>query len=216
MLVKRRFVNGGKEVDRLLDDAATAGTDLIEVLFSRFSDAEHKIAGYEVPVIKMQAAGSASVYIDSSVSWIEGVTVFYPDDRRQCWGYIFDTPKNREKLEKSLATGWFQISDKKIREDIISKASENGLETEHTESVVLIKKTKRERELESQTKNLAEQLEELRRKTALAEQRYKELADEKGVRVSKRLTGVKIPDRDLATSNIEELKNVGKHAGNVS
>ena len=210
MITQRKLVNGNQYVEEIFSSAATTGIDLIEILWSKFTDAEHKMYGYETPIISSNNSGLSQVSIESSIGWIEGVTTFYPDFQRRAWGYIFDTPKNRVKLLNSLATGWFQIVDKKLREEIIEKAKEADMPIEHVEAIVRIKKSKRERELESQTKNLESNLEELRYKLMMAENKQKELLEEKDVKLKKRLSGVKIPDRDLATSILEETKNANK------
>lgn len=205
--IKKLDGGGDKEVEALMDEAALLGVDLIELMWTprggkpRFSTAE--VCGFEVPI----GSGGERVSIDNvKSSWIEGRAKFYPDKNGRCWGYVFDTEKNRELLMGALVDGWYRVVDNKLRAEIEKSASEKGYETEPAKiSEVLIKKSKREREAEEHVKNLEKKLAEAQAKE---KQWIKELSDAQGKKeayTDKRLKGVKL-DR----SKFEDKTESGK------
>jgi uncharacterized protein YwqG len=217
MLVKRRVLIGENEIDNIFDNAASSGTDLIEVCWNKLRPSIAKVTGFEVPSVKYAADSDFSVNIETNVKWVEGVVKFYPDANNRCWGYIYDTETNREKIENCLATGWFFVVDKNIREEIISKADGKGKVTEHVENIVDIKKTAREIEVERSLNSMKYREEELKKKIRELETKIKSKSGEKADLANNRaLHGVKIPNREEAKLKIEESKNVSKLADYVA
>lgn len=192
-------------VDNMIDTANQLGIDIIELLWTPFNGAPvyaiQEIHGYKFPIM-----GNINVLSESTDAseWVEGILKFFPDGKGRCWGYCYDTPDNRHLIKTTLSTGWYRIVDLKLREEIIEEAKIAEIPTDHTQRTdVQIKKSKREVEAEKHAKELAERLEETKKKMKKIEEELALARNEKQVRVEKRLSGVKIENREEL---IEQLK----------
>lgn len=205
MLVKRRVITGSDDIDSIFDDAASCGVDLIEICWSKARPSVAKMYGYEIPKLRTTSTDDFTINDSVDVKWIEGVTKCYPDANNRCWGYIYDTEANREKMENSFATGWYFIVDKKIRDEIYQRAKEGGKPTEHKESIVNVKKTPSERNAEKRASALEEQIRKQEEKMRYLQEQLEKATGEKADLSNKRvLKGVKIKDREAVVEKLKE------------
>jgi hypothetical protein len=205
MIAIKKLNNGGdKTVEKMIENSSLLGVDLIELFWSKKRDDMAQVVGFMIPVVN----SSDTLLNDdiSSVTWIDGTLHFYPDMKGVCWGYVYDTPQNRELLYYSFIDDWFRIADKKVREEIKKEAESRDIATDAvSKTEILIKKSTREIAAEDHAKNLEKKLQEMKDKMNAVQ---KELAIAKGEKIEyidKRLKGVKVPNRDEI---LEEKINV--------
>lgn len=192
-------------VDNMIDTANQLGIDIIELLWTPFNGAPtyaiQEIIGYKFPIVD-----NLNILADTTNAsdWVEGILKFYPDGKGRCWGFLYDTPDNRELIYTTFSSGWYRIVDSKLREQLLAEAALKEIPTDKAQRTdVQIKKSKREVEAERHAKELAERLEDTKKKMKKIEEELALARNEKQVRVEKRLTGVKIENREEL---IEQLK----------
>ncbi len=192
----RKLDTGTKDVERMFETSASIGVDLIEVLWTKSTRKSiATIAGFFVPVIGELNKQEASFQADR---WIEGNVKFYLDERSNAWGYIYDTPENRERIYGSLSSGWFRVVDKRLREEIEKEAAERGFKTTVTPQVETnIRKTQREMQAEKQAKNLESKLEDMKREQEILKRELEIARNEKMVQVEKRLKGTPVVKEEI-------------------
>jgi hypothetical protein len=152
--------------------------------------------GFETPEIGSVDPMAESI---SPNGWKDDIVHFYPDEHFRAWGYIYDTPNNRERLASGLSSGWYRIVDKEVREEIIKLAEEKGYKTTITSTKeVNIRKTAREKEAEKRVKNLEDELEYLKNKLKEVTKQKEIVNNERMVHVEKRLEGTPVvnPEAD--------------------
>jgi hypothetical protein len=129
----RKVLTGEKEVEKIINLASQGGYGVIELVWSMFRKSNTKIIGFEIPIddSSRERSNPNSLEIDltTSIKTVVGIVNFYVDDGGRCWGYVIDTPYNRDQIAKSIKTGWYKIVDAKIREDIYKLAEQKGYET---------------------------------------------------------------------------------------
>jgi hypothetical protein len=191
----RNIQSGEVEVKRFVDLATQGGYGIIELVWSMFRKSNAKVTGFEIPVdsrVKEMGFVSGPIEVDLNidVQKVVGQTRFYLDASGRCWGYILDTPYNRNKLAQQLKVGWYKIVDPNIRKEIVKLAEENEWPTQPVPKPKgAIKTSKRERELGDQleikrkeVEALITQLEKSKKNFAVAKGDVKPLA---GVRLKK-------------------------------
>lgn len=196
MISLKQLGGGGDSVVKeILDTAAILGVDVIELLWVPDNRLPYHavvdVQGYRVPIIN----NGANIFDDDKISgdWIDGCLKFYPDQAGRCWGYVYDTPENREIMATSLASGWYRIVDKKIREEIIKLAEDLGVRsTPYPKSETIVKISKRERIAEDKVKKLEHQLIELEEAKKKAELKLSDAKGKKEHLHTRRLKGVKV------------------------
>ena len=204
MNMYRKLRDGDVIIEKLFEDLSSLGVDAIELRYNNKTG----MPTYDVVEIngfKFPRLGNINLQTGTPEGmWVDGTLRFFPDKNGVCWGYLPDIPENRDLIKTSLSTNWFFIVDKRLREELIKEAQDEGIDVTVPDRVeVGVKKTKKEREAERHAATLAKRLEE-------AEMKQKELREElaiaKGEKVehlNKRLRGVKIPDRETARKNIQ-------------
>jgi len=202
--VKKLSGGGDVAVEKMIENASLVGVDLIEVRWvtknnlPRWSVAQ--INGFKVPNMNGISFEDDNAHVSS---WIDSTLKFYPDANGRCWGYIYDTPENREYIYSSISNNWFVVVDKKVREEVFNEAKEHGFNTDVVnKNEVSIKITTRERDAINKTKLLEKQLEDLERQKKALEDKYLVAKGEKSVITEKKIKGIKI-DIDNTTVNEE-------------
>jgi hypothetical protein len=193
-----RKLGANKEaVEALFDASASVGVDLIELLWNFLRPSVREVMGYEVPIITQGGIGDFSAEISTNCDWVEGTTQFFPDVNNRCWGYVFNTEKNRKLLMDSLGNNWFSIADQKVKKEIVDLAEANGLPTTPVpKTVVGIIKTVREKEAEKTIERERKEKMELLKRLKEVEEKLAMAEDVKEKNVKKRLSGVKIDNRE--------------------
>ena len=168
-VLTRKLRSGEGEVRNLIDLASQGGYDIIELVWKKFRKSNAKVTGFETPVDNSnrdrEQSGAIEVDLDIDVALMIGRTRFCIDSGSRAWGYILDTPYNREKLASQLKVGWYKIVDPKVRKAAEQMAKENGWPTEPQKSKQInIKTSKRERDLEAELKEKEAEALELKRK----------------------------------------------------
>lgn len=204
MLATVRKLGGGgdKDVEAMLENAASLGIDVIELLWltktggPRWSIAQ--IVGYKFPVIGKPNGNSVDI---QASQWVDGTLKFYPDNNGRCWGYVYDTEENRNLIYRSLANGWFRVVDKKLRDQIEAEAHERGIGTTILpKNQVNVKKSIAEVEATKKTQELEARLAEMQRKMEETQKQLEIANNERMVRLDKRAKGSPIPI-DLSISD---------------
>lgn len=219
MIFTRKLDGGEKKVPKFFEQSASTGVDLIELLmiprnkgpyFSPF-----EIQGYEYPIDRI--GGDMFDENGTVCDWVDGTLVFYPDEKGMCYGYVFDTEKNRDLIATSLSTGWYRIVDQSKRDEILKYAESKGYDIKpRAIKQVSIRKTKRERDYEDRQVSLEKQLFDTQEKLRKLELQKKE-ADrlkEKEVekRVNRHIEELKDPnaddftEEDVLTPNVESTE----------
>lgn len=205
--IKRFIINSQPAIQRLAENCDSLGIDIIELRYIHRTGQQVdpgspftvEIVGYEFP--KLGSFNYNSTQPEGM--WAEGTLVFYSDANGIPWGYVPDTPKNRQLIKTSLSTGFFMVTNGRLREEIIREAKEEGIDVEiPSPTEVGIKKTKRERQAEQHATNVEKKLKEMEDMKRKLEEELAIAKGEKVQHINKRLKGVKIPNRDLAMSNI--------------
>jgi hypothetical protein len=195
MISSKNLTNKGDvEVPKMIDVSVATGVDLIELIWlprdGQPRATSPEVQGYQFPI----TTGEEDFFNDVvSVSWTEKTLKFYPDNNGRCWGYVFDTEFNRNKLIHSFSNNWYRIVDKNIKEKLMTEAEKVGISTKPAEKVqFIIKKSKREKEAEDKVKATERKLEELEKRKLELEEALAEATGKKLEYVGKRVKG-KIP-----------------------
>lgn len=209
MINTSRLGGGGdKAVPQMIENASLLGIDLIELLWTPYNKQKRasiaQIIGFKIPVMGDIDVTNETIEADG---WIDSTLKFYPDINGNCWGYCYDTKENREILYRSFAGGRFRIVDKKIRDEIFNEAEKRGFAVEApVRTEVMVKVSTREKKSEEYAKALEMELREMKLKL---EQKQYDLDVAQGKKLAKaerRLLGVKIPNKDEAIDNLEQMK----------
>lgn len=116
-----------EELEQLISDAESMGYRFIEVKRGGFSKVRDHIAGLdELRPIMSRAYGTDVPVVQGMKIVKDGSVHFYPDNRAQRWGYVLDTPKNRRWLAAVLASEQYNVTDNKIKGEIIDLAIKEG------------------------------------------------------------------------------------------
>lgn len=212
IIPKELLGEGNDEVKKILTLASTVGCDVIELLWvpdngqPRFAVAE--VSGYKKPVV-----GDAGFSVEDDIKvdgWVDYTLKFYPDVNGRCWGYVYDTPENRELLYRSFSNNWFRVVDKKVREELLKEAHDKEIDTEIPDKIKInVKVTKREREAEDKVKATERKLEEAKKRMKELEEILATTKGEKADYTNKRLKGVKVPNRDEILNANKSTDNAG-------
>jgi hypothetical protein len=195
VVIKKLSGGGDKDVERMMENASVLGLDLIELLWIKDgSNPRHDVVtvvGYEFPNI-----GKINPLEDSvkAESWVDGILKFYPDAQGRCWGYVYDTLVNREKIITSLSSGWYRVVDKSTKEALVKEAEDKKIQTEiipKTEENV--HKTQREINAERYAKDLEAKVDALKEKLEMFQKEQEKVKNIRNVYIEKRIQGTAIP-----------------------
>lgn len=193
-VIRKLSAGGDSDVSKMIENASMLGINVIELLWIKEGNFPRMdvsiVIGFQFP--KMSNINPLEENI-SPEGWVDGILKFYPDLQGRCWGYVYDTPTNRDLIASGFSSGWYKVVDKTTREEIIKYAEEKGYSTVVTPKVeVNIKKTSREISAEKHVKELENKLTDLKEKMERLE-KDKELAkNERMVHIEKRLTGTPV------------------------
>lgn len=210
MVESKRLGGGGdKAVPQMVESASMLGIDLIELMWiprnGQRRSSVAQINGFRVPI--MGEINYLSDNIEAN-GWIDSTLKFFPDNNGTCWGYVFDTPENRELLYRSFNNGRFRIVDKKVRDEIYTEALDRGFSVTPPERVeVMVKASIREHKADEKAKELERKLKEMEIEKQKLEIELELANNDKLVRKTRRLTGVSIPNKEAALDNLENMKN---------
>lgn len=190
--VADNFIDTFKKADLL-------GLDTIELRWNNKGKqffGTRKVNGFFEPKNVAPSNGNTGEEF-SADAWKVCTAWFFPDDYGVCKSYIIDCEKNRELLETSFRTGWYTITDKRVRDEIKQSAIMKGKKTEVTpHQGMQIRKSAREIQADKHSKNLERRLEEMKEKQAMLEKELELTAGKKASYAEKKLTGVKITGRE--------------------
>jgi len=203
-IIPKKLISGDKDVEEIFETASLLGVGIIECRWIKNGDSIREVIGYQVPGMLVEE----NLGMSADAEWVDGTVKFFPDKRSHRWGYIYDTPKNRELLVHSLPTGWFIIVDQNIKREITKDAEVKGVPTEPIpKPVINVKRTKRELEANRHIETLERSILELKSKLAKAEKEKSDTESEKEKYVSKRINSV---DVDEYKSDLPEKESKDK------
>jgi len=185
MVMQRKLLSGETETEELLNRASQTGLNVIELLLRNKRSSPKIFMGFDVPEFQ-DGVLNPSIDATASVTYIQKQVLFNPDKDGFCWGYVIDTPKNRDMIAKSLKTGWFRITDKKIEDEIKQYAEEHGIDLIIRESnLIKVKKTPKEEKLEVALEKAQKEMLELKKALYKKEAEIKPLQEILGTDVEK-------------------------------
>lgn len=123
-------------LETTIENAEAMGYSFIELRYNAPHSFIKKISGLDQLAIGVsRQAGSRSARENTANIIADGWLFFYPDKQNRPYGYLLDTPKNRKWLAVQLSKPKIIITDKTVKNEIISLAIKLGLPTELIKSV---------------------------------------------------------------------------------
>lgn len=153
----KRLTSGRKEVEEIIELAESIGVGIIKVTGKKYGHAAIGIANFEVGKWGYNGRGQLS-----GATTDVGYLYLYPDKHGQRWGFVLDTPDNRNRLAGHIASPILKIADKQVEQELIAYCDDNGINTVPVVAASpYIKKSINEERLEDKANKLES---ELRRK----------------------------------------------------
>jgi hypothetical protein len=147
-------MGGEQEVKDIHELADLLGVGIIRINSKKSGAAQSGVTGFEVGKFGYDPRGSVNGAITD-----KGYVYMFPDKNKTKWGFVLDTPHNREVLASHLAAPVLDVSDKKVKAEIIEWCIENGINTvPEAGANPYIKKSIPEKRLETRNKQLESDL----------------------------------------------------------
>jgi len=152
-----RLSSGRKEVEDIIEIAETLGVGIIKVTGKAPGASPKGIANFEIGKWGYDPRGRLS-----GGTTTFGYLYLYPDKHRQLWGFVLDTPHNRNVLAGHISAPVIDIADKAIKAELIAYCDEHGINVvPEAGANPYIKKSINETRLEEKAKRLEADLRKL-------------------------------------------------------
>jgi hypothetical protein len=200
MITEKRLSGGGDiALKEMINISSVLSKDLIELLWIPRNRQPYPsvvtVVGYKFPIVNHNMNMFDSDTLESD--WVDGILRFYPDDHGRCWGYVYDTEENRKIIATTLASGWYKIVDKKIKDEIVELAKSLGVPHEPIpDSFSIVKKNVNEKKTSVEIDKLTKEKEEMEFRMKQLEKRLFEATEEKATLVNTRIRGVQKKEKE--------------------